>query len=1702
MATVKEWLPCQLTYHLDPATGVGPANAVGRELAKQAAAAVAVVPNSLPPDQWQQLQQLYPNAVHGGPAPTPDTAAVEADLLAQSAGMDLYTDPDPRGLSVGDGLTWPTMADMVRLGPVHVLLRTAPTITRFRQSSQNQMVQYWHDGGRLSHRPVYGRYWRALDSLHYSASHVQMNRGLQFARMRSGVFYTHYEVSLHGVVGCLPRPIMEHMIPHWAADSGGVVLIPPSAYEAAATAVMGLSAADLTPPKILRSTHMCCRRLVIANKVLVEAAHLNAMEVISLAAHLAMLALEAQRTVGTATTAKPITGWRAWFTKQTIANAPELARLELAISRLMARRSELVVGVYGDSYRVDDQGKATPSTPPSIPDPPPIDNWATRTRAKVMATPDELLLPLLRKSLRAAPKRLIKPGRKSHGWLVTRNRRLPAGYDQPGAKHRRPLPYNPMWRQTPTAPPGLPVTVIDSQRHPWDGTIPTVEPWGAVPVSGLLTYTRKPKGPSGRRSRTTHRTAHEDVVPPYVTAAKRVQITPWVSIAQVPTGPPTTPLIRHGQFRVGPCTACQGTGTLCVGTIPCDGQHAVGCAPCTECDRHRPPTNMQRPGVWVTPPDERAPSPRSTGCVFCNGTGMFCTCDEDDDEERHAECCGPCQDCMQTTQQTMRLNTNPVSMAVATGLTATLVVQDGYDPACGLVPTPDSPRGFCSFDCWMPRNRSLWGWARTYSNAYHTLVALMEGSPWPWDAREVAQRVFGATNRPMGVNRAPRTAYYTPGHWSRDGPGEAHVMWFTTTRGEAEEEAAAALLQQAWRNSRKRKQPQLLLPGQATPTETTPENSGDESTDTEADGTSTDDEAEPLANLPPDVRRRGGGDVEPDWTTDLAGWLAWQERRPGGAQPPPRDDGRLQLHGPLSATPPRATCDKLELSNSTDYEVTDLDWHCALDWLRREKMDNYGASALRVLEKKQCPRRIQLAHLPGCAGSGKTTYIIDNWAAGDLYVSPLSLLHRDFCRDAGKRGIDTQACKTWMRALANPRGATRIWLDEGYSVGMHYIVLLAAVSDATIVVVGDPYQSTHQTDPTNKQVPWTGRYCTTTRRCGPMIMRALKTLGNSCIQTAMGPDTTITVLTGPHPPVVNTMAHTMVMAQAQSASTIRSMQGVTVSHARLVMGAVNELCYSPELNYVALTRAKHQLDILLLTGDVNHEWGSLGNRNYLEQVTEPMAVEAATGRPAPGPPPTDKPLKPVDVWPMTRVQTFVREYYQNVGYERKAPKLLMPANVAPVRTTDYTRAQIAPVTPAMITTRHDVEFELHTAAARYAAHVRHDHNKIAELARRSHQESKLPVVGATEFDAEMRRQTRRFLLDHRYKEDRLMPWDRVRAFMKVQSKAGTPKEKAGQPIRMHSEDLLWTVGIAYRAAEQLLLRLLPDNLTYANGMSDSDVMTLLGRDFNGPVLCGDYSAFDGSQNNATAVLEAELLAECFPAAADVFRYVPQLRETERRSLHQHFVVATGSSKASGEPGTLLTNTLLNLLLLARAYPGERAMAKGDDFIIANPRRNLATRPKFQLRAASFSVNCKWDTSGSFCQFRRGTHGRWTIDGRRLLAKLLTQVPASAEQWRHLQAAVQFQLALADPLGDEQEGAKSSDVLCAAWSIVSTRHDKIPLWAVDYGPDGSVARAIPATRAQLRQQLSAAGQQLQTRTDVWSTPTHVSLSGRRAPRKVM
>nr|QRV59632.1 MAG: RNA-dependent RNA polymerase [Tiger flathead matonavirus FL7] len=821
----------------------------------------------------------------------------------------------------------------------------------------------------------------------------------------------------------------------------------------------------------------------------------------------------------------------------------------------------------------------------------------------------------------------------------------------------------------------------------------------------------------------------------------------------------------------------------------------------------------------------------------------------------------------------------------------------------------------------------------------------------------------------------------------------------------------------------------------------------------------------PLTMWFPAGKMRGGG---VDWRTDLEGWAA---------------NVPAVVHGP--GTSARQTCEQLVLTTAPPVPVPDADWYNALDWLRANAQDQYGKQALTRASQLRPGRPMRLSHLPGCAGSGKTTYIIKHWDDDDMYVSPLNSLHREFLAASAAKA-DPRRVKTWMRALANTGGARRIWLDEGYSVGQHYIVLLAALSDAEIVIVGDPYQSTHQDDPTNKAPPSAGPYCTTSRRFGPTIQRLLMAMGNDCVQRAIGPPTVVRLLRGPQPTAAHAMAHTHSLATAQRTHTIRSQQGVTVGATRIVLGAASDLCYSQELNYVACTRARHQVDIHLLTGDTTHEWGSLGHRATIEQVLEPVAPIAAMGRPAPGPPPSDKPHAPPAPWPMSRVAALACEMFCDPGYERAAPPQ-WPRRYSIKTTTPraYTRAQILPVATCMRTSTSDTEFELRTAAARYRAHVTGQPSKIAKLARELHTAARLPTITPDLFAAEYQRCARAFCLDHRFNEDRILAWDRVRSFIKQQAKPTTPTLKAGQPIRMHDETLLWSVGLAYRAAERLLLRNLPPTTTYANGMTDREVLDLLSSDFDGRTLCGDYSSFDSRQNNLTAQFESRMLALVFPGTDSFWAPVAALRATARRSLHTAFITSTGASKASGEPGTLLTNTLLNLCLLAYAYPGARVMAKGDDFIIANPTGALSPTPQFTLNDLRFSVAAKWDLTGSFCQFRRGTHGRWTTDCARMFRKLLAHVPGSTQQWRELQTAVQAQATLADPEGDSQLGAASTDILDAAWSLVATRHDKIPLWAVDYDERGNVITAAPATRTELRQQLAAAGQQLLDPKRLWS-----------------
>nr|UTE10656.1 nonstructural polyprotein [Hepatitis E virus] len=171
--------------------------------------------------------------------------------------------------------------------------------------------------------------------------------------------------------------------------------------------------------------------------------------------------------------------------------------------------------------------------------------------------------------------------------------------------------------------------------------------------------------------------------------------------------------------------------------------------------------------------------------------------------------------------------------------------------------------------------------------------------------------------------------------------------------------------------------------------------------------------------------------------------------------------------------------------------------------------------------------------------------------------------------------------------------------------------------------------------------------------------------------------------------------------------------------------------------------------------------------------------------------------------------------------------------------------------------------------------------------------------------------------------------------------------KVGQGISAWSKTFCALFGPWFRAIEKQILALLPQNVFYADAYDDSVFSAAVSGAKASMVFENDFSEFDSTQNNFSLGLECVIMEECGmpPWLIRLYHLVRSawILQAPKESLKGFW------KKHSGEPGTLLWNTVWNMAIIAHCYEFRNLQAaafKGDDSMVLcsdyRQSRNAAT----------------------------------------------------------------------------------------------------------------------------------------------------------------
>nr|ACJ54944.1 nonstructural polyprotein [Swine hepatitis E virus] len=158
--------------------------------------------------------------------------------------------------------------------------------------------------------------------------------------------------------------------------------------------------------------------------------------------------------------------------------------------------------------------------------------------------------------------------------------------------------------------------------------------------------------------------------------------------------------------------------------------------------------------------------------------------------------------------------------------------------------------------------------------------------------------------------------------------------------------------------------------------------------------------------------------------------------------------------------------------------------------------------------------------------------------------------------------------------------------------------------------------------------------------------------------------------------------------------------------------------------------------------------------------------------------------------------------------------------------------------------------------------------------------------------------------------------------------------KVGQGISAWSKTFCALFGPWFRAIEKEILALLPPNIFYGDAYEESVFAAAVSGAGSCMVFENDFSEFDSTQNNFSLGLECVVMEECGMPQWLIRLYhlvrSAWILQAPKESLKGFW------KKHSGEPGTLLWNTVWNMAIIAHCYEFRdlRAAAfKGDDSVV-------------------------------------------------------------------------------------------------------------------------------------------------------------------------
>nr|WGO62481.1 non-structural polyprotein [Rubivirus strelense] len=767
--------------------------------------------------------------------------------------------------------------------------------------------------------------------------------------------------------------------------------------------------------------------------------------------------------------------------------------------------------------------------------------------------------------------------------------------------------------------------------------------------------------------------------------------------------------------------------------------------------------------------------------------------------------------------------------------------------------------------------------------------------------------------------------------------------------------------------------------------------------------------------------------------------------RTAGAPPPRAGTLHLQLTAPrVAGGAARAPAgDPASVGNAGNPGDRELRWAQAY-WddleLRRLGEDRLAAAALR-----SCPRPADPVRAPEvwdmCAGAGKTTRILEEFTANCLYICPTNALLHEFQGKLRARGADVKQAATYERALTKPLATYEtIYIDEAFTLGAEYCSLVAAVSGTRVVCVGDrdqcgPHSSNNCRTPIPADWP-TAR----SRHSWRLPERWCARLRDGLGYDVQGEPREFQCAPWRAEQVDLHLAFTResvrrLAERGMHALTCREAQGYSVRRACLHVSRDAEdiaLAMVRDLAIVGLTRASDALYLDELEDGALRAAGLdafLDGQAILElkevgHTCDRLAVVEAHAPPVP---PADGIPDAQDLAPFCplALQLLVFGQTQNPLY---GDLNRVRESARPVR---YMRVALH-----LLNARHNAESDEEAVLSAVCAVRRYraseDGSTLRTAVARQHPRP-LRAIPCPRVRGAIAREWRATYLRRDYDlgdvytamavscrelVDRYARRNpnifagmcgaqatTVPAFLKATLKCvdsalgprGDPAAgaqfKAGLEIRAWAKDWVVAMSPHFRAIQGILLRALREEFCIAAGRTEAELDAWWQAYYSPHAVEVDFTEFDMNQSLATRDVELEISASLLglPSAED-YR---ALRSGSYCLIRDVAHTETGCERTSGEPATLLHNTLVATVMAMRMCSRCRGWAgvfQGDDMVLffRDPGDRDALRwdcAELDLPGFAIPIKRVATATPSFCG-QLGSHAGLFVDVLHLAVKLL------------------------------------------------------------------------------------------------------------------